>query len=281
MGGRVRTSGRCGRARSTWRRGVAQLSGLAIKPPQGRFQKPLDAHRARRTTGGRCTSARRRRPPPGRPRRPAPGRRAPPRRAGGDRRPRRSRWPEAPGIDAIVLDVGLPGPLGPRGRAAAAGRAARASRSSCSPPATRLGPGRRARLRRRRLPREAVRDRGAGGAGPGARPARSQRQRHAAGTRRSRAGPIALDEASRVVTVDGGRVDLSPREFALLECLLRHRGQVLIRDQLLDHAWPYDTRGRAGDRRHLRLLPAPQARRRRRRADRDGPRHRLPDGGSA
>ena len=54
------------------------------------------------------------------------------------------------------------------------------------------------------------------------------------------AGPIALDETSRIVTVDGLRVDLSPREFALLECLLRHRGQVLSRDQLLDHAWPYD-----------------------------------------
>ena len=31
------------------------------------------------------------------------------------------------------------------------------------------------------------------------------------------------------------------REHALLECLLRHRGQVMTRDQLLDHAWPYDT----------------------------------------
>jgi two-component system OmpR family response regulator len=54
------------------------------------------------------------------------------------------------------------------------------------------------------------------------------------------AGPIALDDTSRLVTVDGVRVDLSPREFALLECLLRHRGAVLSRDQLLDHAWPYD-----------------------------------------
>ncbi|HEX5828261.1 MAG TPA: response regulator transcription factor [Candidatus Limnocylindrales bacterium] len=55
------------------------------------------------------------------------------------------------------------------------------------------------------------------------------------------AGPIRLEEATRIVTVDGLRVDLSPREFALLECLLRHRGAVLTRDQLLDHAWPYDT----------------------------------------
>ena len=36
----------------------------------------------------------------------------------------------------------------------------------------------------------------------------------------------------------GRRVDLSQREFALLECLMRHPDQVLTRDQLLDHAWP-------------------------------------------
>ena len=33
-------------------------------------------------------------------------------------------------------------------------------------------------------------------------------------------------------------VELTPREFALLECLLRHPGQALSRDQLLDAAWP-------------------------------------------
>jgi Response regulators consisting of a CheY-like receiver domain and a winged-helix DNA-binding domain len=54
-----------------------------------------------------------------------------------------------------------------------------------------------------------------------------------------RNGPIALDEARRVVTVDGVPIELSPREFSLLECLLRHPGQVLSRDQLLDYAWPY------------------------------------------
>lgn len=54
-----------------------------------------------------------------------------------------------------------------------------------------------------------------------------------------RVGPIALDDIARLVTVDGRRVDLSPREFAMLECLLRHPGQALSRDQLLDHAWPY------------------------------------------
>jgi DNA-binding response OmpR family regulator len=53
------------------------------------------------------------------------------------------------------------------------------------------------------------------------------------------AGPIALDERSRRVTVDGRLVDLSPREFSLLECFLRHPGQSLTRDQLLDQAWPF------------------------------------------
>jgi DNA-binding response OmpR family regulator len=54
-----------------------------------------------------------------------------------------------------------------------------------------------------------------------------------------RSGPIALDDQARIVTVNGGRVGLSRREFALLEALLRHPGQALTRDQLLDQAWPY------------------------------------------
>jgi DNA-binding response OmpR family regulator len=54
-----------------------------------------------------------------------------------------------------------------------------------------------------------------------------------------RNGGIALDERRRLVTVDDRDVELSPREFSLLECLLRHPGQVLTRDQLLDYAWPY------------------------------------------
>jgi DNA-binding response OmpR family regulator len=53
------------------------------------------------------------------------------------------------------------------------------------------------------------------------------------------AGPIALDERSRRVTVSGKSVELSPREFSLLECFLRHPGQSLTRDQLLDQAWPF------------------------------------------
>jgi two-component system OmpR family response regulator len=54
-----------------------------------------------------------------------------------------------------------------------------------------------------------------------------------------KAGPIELDETTRRVAVSGKSVDLSQREFSILECLLRRPGQVLSRDQLLDYAWPY------------------------------------------
>ncbi len=54
-----------------------------------------------------------------------------------------------------------------------------------------------------------------------------------------RAGPIVLDESERRVSVAGRPVDLSQREYAILECLLRRPGQILSRDQLLDQAWPY------------------------------------------
>jgi len=68
-------------------------------------------------------------------------------------------------------------------------------------------------------------------------------RRSAPGTRRSEprltVGPIVLDETRRLVTVGSRPVDLSPREFSLLECFLRHPGQALTRDQLLDHAWPF------------------------------------------
>ncbi len=56
---------------------------------------------------------------------------------------------------------------------------------------------------------------------------------------RLRAGPISLDELTRLVSVGERTVELSPREFSLLECFLRHKGQALTRDQLLDQAWPY------------------------------------------
>ena len=51
-------------------------------------------------------------------------------------------------------------------------------------------------------------------------------------------GAIALDETRRQVTAHGRPVELSPREFSLLEYFLRHPGEALTRDRLLDHVWP-------------------------------------------
>lgn len=144
---------------------------------------------------------------------------------------------DAPGLDAVVLDVGLPDISG-------------------------MDVARRLRARASRVPilmltaRDAVSDRVAGldaGADdyltkPFAMEELTARLR-ALGRRGTGgpvaagelvAGPIVLDVAARMVTVDGRLVELSPREHALLECLLRHPGQVLTRAQLLDHAWPYD-----------------------------------------
>src|SRR4051812_40052185 len=48
---------------------------------------------------------------------------------------------------------------------------------------------------------------------------------------------VELDPATHTVTRGGGRVELSPREFALLEYLMRHPGQVLSRTRLIEHVW--------------------------------------------
>jgi two-component system response regulator QseB len=55
-----------------------------------------------------------------------------------------------------------------------------------------------------------------------------------------RAGGMVLDLRTRRATTDGRTVDLTAREFTMLEVLIRHAGQVLSREQLLSHVWGYD-----------------------------------------
>ncbi|MFC7342479.1 response regulator transcription factor [Saccharopolyspora griseoalba] len=55
-----------------------------------------------------------------------------------------------------------------------------------------------------------------------------------------RAGEVSLDLRTRRAQVPGETVDLTAREFALLELFLRHPGQVLSREQILSHVWGYD-----------------------------------------
>ena len=51
---------------------------------------------------------------------------------------------------------------------------------------------------------------------------------------------LSLDANSRVVTRQGKEIELSAKEYALLEFLLRHRGHIISRQQILDHVWGAD-----------------------------------------
>lgn len=54
------------------------------------------------------------------------------------------------------------------------------------------------------------------------------------------AGGVRLDLRTRRASVDGADVELSAREFTLAEIFMRNAGQVLSREQLLDHVWGFD-----------------------------------------
>jgi two-component system OmpR family response regulator len=54
---------------------------------------------------------------------------------------------------------------------------------------------------------------------------------------------LRLDPATHSVTRDGVPVELSPKEFALLETFMRRPGQVVSRTELLEHAWDFAYEG--------------------------------------
>jgi len=60
-----------------------------------------------------------------------------------------------------------------------------------------------------------------------------------------RSGDVVLDQSRWTVHRAGRPVDLSPTEFRLLACLMRHQGSVLSRNQLLRDVWGDDYAGRA------------------------------------
>jgi DNA-binding response OmpR family regulator len=53
-------------------------------------------------------------------------------------------------------------------------------------------------------------------------------------------GDVTIDFAAHSVHRGAQPIELSPREYALLETLVRNRGRVLSRDQLLERVWGYD-----------------------------------------
>lgn len=55
-------------------------------------------------------------------------------------------------------------------------------------------------------------------------------------------GPLKLDVVSKEAEVADIQVHLTAKEFQLLEYLLRHKGEVVSKDQLLDHVWADEAR---------------------------------------
>jgi two-component system OmpR family response regulator len=58
-----------------------------------------------------------------------------------------------------------------------------------------------------------------------------------------RVGDLTLDPATRIVRRGETSIDLTAREYSLLEFFMRHAGEVLSRTQILDHVWDFAYEG--------------------------------------
>jgi DNA-binding response OmpR family regulator len=67
------------------------------------------------------------------------------------------------------------------------------------------------------------------------------RRRGETKTTRLQVGDLVLDTVTHEASRAGETIELTAREYALLEFLMRHPGQVLSRTQILDHVWDYDS----------------------------------------
>jgi DNA-binding response OmpR family regulator len=65
--------------------------------------------------------------------------------------------------------------------------------------------------------------------------------RPTAGVTNYQFGNVILDFKKYEATKDAAPLELSPREFRLLQFLVEHRGEVVSRDQLLNHVWSYNS----------------------------------------
>ncbi|GAB4536595.1 MAG: response regulator transcription factor [Parvularculaceae bacterium] len=67
----------------------------------------------------------------------------------------------------------------------------------------------------------------------------ARRRAPTAAKTRYEVGDLELDLLTRTVRRGGKRIDLQPREFRLLEYLMKHAGQVVTRTMLLENVWEY------------------------------------------
>ncbi len=54
---------------------------------------------------------------------------------------------------------------------------------------------------------------------------------------------LEVDPLKHVVKRDGKTINLTPKEFAVLELLLRHKGEVVSRTMIIEHVWDYNFEG--------------------------------------
>jgi DNA-binding response OmpR family regulator len=57
------------------------------------------------------------------------------------------------------------------------------------------------------------------------------------------AGPILLDTGAHTLRVNERAVELTAKEFSILEYFMLHQGRVLTRTQIIEHVWDYDFDG--------------------------------------
>jgi two-component system, OmpR family, KDP operon response regulator KdpE len=84
-----------------------------------------------------------------------------------------------------------------------------------------------------------------------ARAALRREARGAEGEPVVRAGPLAIDFAQRTVSVDGHSVQLSPKEYRVLQVLAQHAGNVVTHQHLLKEVWGA---AHANDAHYLRIF---------------------------
>ncbi len=67
-----------------------------------------------------------------------------------------------------------------------------------------------------------------------------RRSQHTPEPTRLEAGDLSMDLLTREVAREGRKLDLQPREFALLEYLIRNAGRVVSKTMIIEHVWGYD-----------------------------------------
>ena len=67
-----------------------------------------------------------------------------------------------------------------------------------------------------------------------------RRQSNSAEPTRLMVGDLSMDLLSREVKRDGKKIELQPREYALLEYLMRNRDKVVSKTMIMEHVWDYN-----------------------------------------